>query len=280
MLKEEALIYLSMGWGVYPAHYVTYDGLCTCGRLDCPTPGKHPMGRWTDFQSRLPTQREVETWFGTALECNIGTVTGQVSGIAVIDVDGSEGIGSARKLNLAPTLTAKTGGGGLHYYYTISGAVPSRVKIMPGIDVRGDGGYVVLPPSVHRSGRRYEWVEPRRMEPFDPEPFERHTSRSISGRNTPNWYDELLKGVDKGSRSVSAARLAGRYFNLGMTYEEIYLLLSTWNEERNSPPLEDFDLRRTIVGVQRKHESAVVPVQIATFEDIQDLLKGAANGRK
>src|SRR5688572_2986509 len=114
---DEALVYRSMGWGVYPAHSISMEGVCTCGRIDCPTPGKHPVGRWMEYQNRLPTMHEVKLWFSN-LDCNIGTITGRVSGMVVVDVDGNKGLKSLATLDLTPTLQARTGGGGLHLFYS------------------------------------------------------------------------------------------------------------------------------------------------------------------
>lgn len=276
-MLDEALIYLDMGWCVYPAHSVDLsNGLCSCGRKDCPCPGKHPIGRWTEFQGRLPTKREVQVWFSN-LDCNIGIVTGRISGVVVVDADGEEGLESIRRLKLSPTLTARTGGGGYHLFYSITHPVSSRVRVTAGVDIRGDGGYVVLPPSTHRSGRTYEWLEPIPLAPFDNDLF----PRIVENHQSNGWTDELWEGVPEGSRSLSAARLAGRYFGLGLNLKEVWILMTSWNKH-NIPPLEASDLRRTVEAIHRKHEETVVSVQIRTLNQIRDLLpKGEEpNARK
>ena len=273
----EALIYLSMGWCVYPAHYVDENDLCSCGRSDCPTPGKHPVGRWTEFQERLPTRDEVNVWFGS-MRCNIGTVTGQVSGLVVVDVDGAEGVKSVRDLKLERTLMSRTGSGGRHLFYASHNPVPSKVRIMDGVDIRAEGAYVILPPSGHLSGRHYEWLEPRGLTIFDPKPFEKHYSSSSPFTNGSNWYNDLLVGVHEGSRSVSAARLAGRYSGLGLSPSETWVLMYDWNL-RNIPPLNENELLRTVKAIRRKYERETLPTQINTFRDIENLLNGGAHGK-
>lgn len=266
-MVEEALIYLSMGWAVYPAHSIDLlTNLCSCGNLDCSCPGKHPVGSWSEYRNKLPTEREVANWF--IRDCNIGTITGLVSGIVVVDIDGEEGIKSARGLNLQPTLTARTGGGGYHLFYSTDKPVDCRVRAYEGIDIRGDGGYVVLTPSLHKSGRHYEWLEVRGLAPFDPSPFERYSSA------IPNlWLSDALRGVGKGERSTTAVRLTGRYFKMGLSRPEVEVLMFTWNEN-NDPPLERSDLMRTIQWTQRQHEETSVPAQIRTLSQIRDLLGG------
>lgn len=277
-LLTEALMYLEMGWGVYPSHsYDPHRKECSCGKLDCPTPGKHPIGHWLDYQQRLPTEGEVILWFRT-LDCNIGTITGRVSGIVVVDVDGKQGKQTLKSLNLAPTLTARTGGGGLHLFYQLDRPMNGRIKALPGIDIRADGGYVVLAPSFHQSGRYYEWTDPpRKMAPFDPTPFERKSK--FGSLNDSNWLGEIFEGVPEGSRSLTAAKLSGRYFGLGLSFEETWILMSVWNE-RNDPPLPDTELKATVKAIQRKHETTTVPIQVETMYDIQRLLKGRLNGHK
>lgn len=273
-MLDAALIYLSMGWCVYPVHSVDPEsGFCTCGRKDCPAPGKHPIGRWADFQNRLPTEREVELWF-SSMDCNIGTVTGRVSGIVVVDVDGGQGQETLKGLTLDPTLTAKTGGGGLHLFYELDRPVSSRVRALEGIDIRADGGFVVLPPSIHKSGKRYRWLEPQGLALYDPEPFDNPLQRYVT---EGGWQDELLQGVGEGERSVTAARLSGRYANLGLSFDETCLILVGWNQ-RNEPPLDERELLRTVRAVYAKHASTHT-FRIQTLEQIGKLLKWSDNGR-
>jgi hypothetical protein len=99
---------------------------------------------------------------------NIGLATGAKSRCWVLDVDpqklGNESLEIIRPLlpNIAETLCAWTGGGGLHFYFTYptdGTAVRNKQAVWPGIDIRGEGGYVVAPPSLHRTGLRYEWLK-------------------------------------------------------------------------------------------------------------------------
>ncbi len=96
---------------------------------------------------------------------NIGVATGVISGIWVLDIDGDVGRASLTDLvkkhgALPRTLTCHTGGGGMHLYWSLPPhtTIRNRVAIAPGIDVRGEGGYVVAPPSIHESGVAYTWA--------------------------------------------------------------------------------------------------------------------------
>lgn len=130
-------------------------------------PGKRPLIKeWPQLATTDPQQ--IEAWWSRWPEANIGVATGRPSNIWVLDVDmksgGPDGLSTLRKLEqeMGPfpdTLTAITGSGGLHLYFRYDPEAPvrSRADVLPGIDVRGDGGYVVAPPSLHVSGSRYKW---------------------------------------------------------------------------------------------------------------------------
>jgi hypothetical protein len=102
-------------------------------------------------------------YFTGAHPYNIGVRTGVPSNVFVLDIDGERGFSSLAELVerhglLPPTLTSATGKG-RHYWFVACRPVPCSVgKIAAGIDIRGDGGYVVAPPSVHPSGAIYRWV--------------------------------------------------------------------------------------------------------------------------
>jgi hypothetical protein len=89
--------------------------------------------------------------------------TGQPSGVVVVDLDPDHG-GTVDPTLMPPTLSVRTGSGGWHLYYRHPATpVPcSQSRIAPGVDVRGDGGYAVVPPSIHpRTHQPYQWGAPR-----------------------------------------------------------------------------------------------------------------------
>ncbi len=125
---------------------------------------KRPIIRWEAFQHRMASQAEVTGWFRRWPDANLSVVTGVLSGVVVLDVDprhgGDESLGKleARNGALPQTVEAVTGGGGRHIYFAHPGReVRNRVGIEPGLDLRGDGGTIVLPPSIHPSGNPYRW---------------------------------------------------------------------------------------------------------------------------
>ena len=106
---------------------------------------------------------QVRRWWRRWPEANVGVVTGAVSGLVVLDVDPRHGGGdslTALEAIHGPvphTVESLTGGGGQHLYFRHPGTVVPCRSIAPGLDVKGDGGLVVCPPSTHASGRAYAW---------------------------------------------------------------------------------------------------------------------------
>jgi putative DNA primase/helicase len=165
-MQQAALEYARRGFRVLLVNGVRPDGRCTCYRDNgggkvCDAPGKHPLSK--DWRTKATSdENEIKKW--KAVDgLNIGVITGMDSEDIVIDVDPRHGgLDSLQSLvaqhgPLPSTLTVCTGGGGFHYHYRhpLGRPLPNKVGLLPGIDVRGDGGFIVMPPSRHASGGLY-----------------------------------------------------------------------------------------------------------------------------
>lgn len=164
--SRAALTYAGYGWRVLPLWWPGAAGACACGRPDCDSIGKHPIHRLVprglhDATSRLDT---VSRWWQSMPNANVGIRTGADSGLVVLDIDGLPGRQALRALVAVhghfEARWARTGSGGWHAYLCHPGTtVPSSAgRVGDRLDVRGEGGYVVAPPSMHRSGRFYRWI--------------------------------------------------------------------------------------------------------------------------
>lgn len=159
-----ALAYAARGFLVHPLH-TARAGHCSCGKRECSASGKHP--RLPKWPSRATTEsQEIRAWWTRWPEANIGLLTGARSGVIVLDIDprndGDASLASleARYGKLPETPRVRTGGGGLHVYFAAPASEVSSGHPGSGLDLQGDGGRcVVLPPSLHRSGAEYRWVE-------------------------------------------------------------------------------------------------------------------------
>jgi hypothetical protein len=151
-MRAAALAAIARGWSVIP--FLERS--------------KRPAIAWREFQAHPATAAQVEVWLHHMPRANIGAVTGALSGIVVVDVDpahgGEESLAELeREIGPLPaTVESRTGGGGRHLYFAHPGGhVGNRAGIRPGIDLRGDGGCIVLPPSIHPNGNTYRWIEGR-----------------------------------------------------------------------------------------------------------------------
>lgn len=163
---ECALDYASVGWHVFPLHHPTPKG-CSCGK-ECVSPFKHPRTR-NGLYDATTDPETIRRWWTRGPESNIGIVAGERSGLVILDIDGAEGLDNWDDLmadgreEIARSFVVTTPGGGVHVYMRHPGrSVPNSAgTLAPCIDVRGDGGYVVAPPSCHGNGRSWrQWVEP------------------------------------------------------------------------------------------------------------------------
>jgi archaellum biogenesis ATPase FlaH len=137
--------------------------------------GKRPLGLWKEYQTRRAPLDTIRQW--AARPSNIGIATGEVSGLVVLDLDSDEAVQEAVRRGLPQTITVKTGKG-LHVYFRHPGGiVANRAGLLPGWDIRGDGGCVVAAGSVHPSGAIYRWENAPGAAPL---------------ANMPDWLVELL----------------------------------------------------------------------------------------
>lgn len=205
---------------------------------------------WRPYQERHATLEEIEKWFrdGTA---NIGIVTGKISGLAVVDFDTQDAIELAKAQNFPKGPLVKTGKG-FHAYVRYQDGVRNFQKRddLPGIDLRGDGGYVVAPPSIHESGRSYAWGKGRGLGAL-PLPMMPAWILATKPEHKATLAD-LINGAGKGTRNDALARVAGSVISKGMPLDETILFCKTWNAQ-NKPPLPDHELTATVKSVYSAH---------------------------
>jgi KaiC/GvpD/RAD55 family RecA-like ATPase len=230
---------------------------------------------WRPFADRLPTIEEATAWVNHkgpwAMPC------GPLSFVAV-DFDGADG----KKLyedrfgngtSLPPT--AMTPSGGYHAFFVypkdeeIVRLLKNAVRILPGVDIRTHGGYVIIPTETTPDRC---WLQP----PDIPAP------------PLPDWIIEALRkkpeapmevissaepdglptGVGKGQRNSTAARLAGRYLAKGLSAEETALILVDWNRRKNSPPLPEEEIRRTVFSIAKREREKSVSLEVVPAADL------------
>lgn len=209
-----ALKYLSMGISVIPLRPMD----------------KTPLVPWTEFQTRLASESEVRAWFASHPSANVGIVTGKISNLAIVDLDGPEGIAYGLSLGVASPVTVRTGNGQQLYYRHPGAAVANAVKKYPGVDVRGDGGYVVAPPSVHPNGKIYAWsllpLGPSSQLPLFPVHLFEPVSQERKKLGKPaGWVSEALSNMGVGNIDTTLFRVCSRLRSDGYSEADARLLL-------------------------------------------------------
>lgn len=240
---------------------------------------KKPLiASWVDFQKRMPTKQEVEKWWAKWPDANIGIITGKVSNLCVIDIDVRHG----GDINKFPqnTLTVKTGNGGYHLYYFYHEGMGNKVGAFEGVDIRGDGGYVVSPGSItdyenngKREGGKYEIYKMADIADFPAHLFGLEEDSKLSR------VEETTEGVSEGSRNESAAVMSGAFLrSFPRAKETAWKLLRSWNE-KNIPPLSEYELRNTFNSIVKRGnytggELSVVetePMKFLTYTEVLDM---------
>lgn len=238
LVNDLATEYVDNGWSVLPVK---------------PEEKRPYMTNWLQYTRTRAPKDMVDNWFRSLSGAGIGVVTGKVSNMIVLDIESYCKIPIGELLKRYPTqMYSRTGSGGYHLFYQYPqgmAKVSNRVGIFEGADLRADGGFIVLPPTLHPNGNRYEWVKRGALGVFPKELLDIPTSSLTRG---DNWITEALRGVSEGGRNDTCARLAGYFFKKGMNADIVETLLLEWNE-RNDPPLPIREVRTTIKSIERNH---------------------------
>jgi hypothetical protein len=241
--------YLARAWSVLPVQFRS----------------KHPLIAREGLQAKRPSAAQVSGWFRRWPDANVGIVTGEISNLVVVDIDlehgGENSLGALQRHfgTLPETVEAKTGGGGRHLYFTHPGRpCRNRAGLARGIDLRGDGGYVVAPPSIHPSGAGYGWVPGHSPAELPLAPLPRWLTRiggSRAGRSLTEWRNLVRVGVPEGQRNSTPASLAGHLLWHGVDPEIALELLMAWNRVRCRPPLSDNEAAQVVHSIVRRHRT-------------------------
>lgn len=247
---EAALGYLARGWAV----------VAVAPRA------KRPIVRWQPYQSEAPDEALVTSWFERWPDANISVVTGAVSGLVVLDVDPKHGgdvsLAALEKRHgaLPATVESITGGGGRHVYFAHPGReVRNRAAMAPGIDLRGDGGVVIVPPSIHPSGRPYRWRAGHGPGEIGLAPLPvwleepRFGGDERAGHPLAYWRGLVREGVEEGRRNQTLASFTGHLLWHGVDPDVVLELMLAWNRVRCRPPLDDKEVIAVVRSIERTH---------------------------
>jgi hypothetical protein len=249
MLGHWALALARRGWWIFP-----------CRPRDKLPATPH------GFKDATTDADTIAHWWRQQPEANIGVATGQRSGVFVVDVDGADAEAELRKLEAQygalPATVESITARGRHLYFAWPTKHPVRNtagKIAPGIDTRGEAGYVLAPPSVHRTGRVYAWsVDSASSFATAPQWLLDRISGSGNGNGNGNgvmpvsaWRELIHAGADEGQRNDTIARVAGHLLRQWVDPYVVLGLLSAWNATHCRPPLDDAEVERIVDSICR-----------------------------
>ncbi len=254
-MLEWAERYARAGWSIFP---------CSGKRpiMDALPRGADGRPTWEPYKRIRASDEQIKQWWTKYPDAQIALVCGRISGITVIDVDWvkdknkniliaeSEDPADLRQ-KIPATMTSRSGSGGYHLFHTFADIPCSSGIIHKQIDVKSEGGCVILPPSQYdEAGRRYEWDDtlgfiPSLLTCLPPIPrnivdwYAKEKAKEKTGRKA--WGD-VVSGVSVGRRNTTAAQMAGKLIrSFGRDTETAWDLFKLWNS-RNSPPLERKEL--------------------------------------
>lgn len=206
---------------------------------------------------------QVKAWWQQWPNANIGIATGKKSGgifVIDLDIDENKGLDGYHALqdwerengSFPDSWMSITGRGGYHLYFKSDTEIKNRAGIIDGIDVRGEGGYVVAPPSIHSNGRRYEWE-------YSPEEYELVEADEAVKAFLNQKSDEqgktfiMPEQVEQGNRNDILFKVACALQEKGMSDVAILNAVMAENQERCKPPLDEKEVR-ILVNSALKYE--------------------------
>ncbi len=258
-MLDSALWWAARGFPVFPVFELREDGKCSCGPTkDCEkndSAGKHPrVGQWQLLATVEASK--VREWWGRWPTANIGICCGhQLAGgghLLVVDVDPRHdgdmhlALLEQKYGELPPTVRNITGGEGQHIFFRSARKVKSRSNALgPGVDVKCDRGYVLAPPSNHKSGRRY--VRDAGFDIADTAIAEAPSWLTILADPPEVTTREPAKAADafiEGGRHDAMVSLAGTMRRRGISPPEMLPSLLAVNSSRCRPPLDEHEVKK------------------------------------
>jgi hypothetical protein len=217
---------------------------------------KRPHGSWKHAQTERANMADVCLWIDEGH--NLGVVTGSLSGVVVVDCDSASAVARVTELGHDPTPTVLTGRGAHLYFHHPGASVRNAVALEDGIDVRGDGGYVICPPSIHPSGEPYRFapglslgdVSPAELPAWALTP----AKASQNGREPGEWEALFKAKVGSGQRNQRCAELSGYLLRKWVDRDVATYLLQLWNERACVPPMSAGEVRRTVASIAAREE--------------------------
>lgn len=247
-LGAAALYYASLGWPVFPL--VPGEKLPLLSKAKG---GKGVLDATTDADA-------VTAWWTTYPDANIGVATGRDADLYVVDIDDALGEDALLRYGALPATPESHTGKGRHLLFSYKGGRNTAGRLGPKIDTRGEGGYIVAPPSVHPNGGRYRWVTPPHKAEVAPLPASIvEQLEAVAGSIAPvegaraSAIEVVLNGVKEGGRNQALTEYVGRLFAMGHRELEVLELARGVNATKFVPPLDNREVEAVVNSVATAH---------------------------
>jgi putative DNA primase/helicase len=251
------------------AAFYAFEGLSVF-----PCEKKIPLTGAGGFKNATLDARQIARWWTDNPNAQVGLPTGELNHLFVLDIDGPEGERAAEKMHLPETFTVATRPGRFQLWFKQLAGTKSKCTaglLGPQLDTRGDGGYIVAPPSIHHvTGKPYQVVKNL---PWATAPLELLEPQKSP---TPQQPTTDSDAIPQGRRHQTMLSIAGALRARHLSPEMVLAQLRTANERQCKPPLDDADLQRlaTYVGSkapgfpgQRPQETSA-EVELQSFRDV------------
>jgi hypothetical protein len=227
---------------------------------------KKPWIPWEAYQKRLPTEDEIREWWAKWPDAGIALITGKLSGLIVVDTEKGADL-DLFGLKDSETPTSQSGGGGLHFFFAYE-PLSNSVRFADLYDIRGDGGYIIVPPSSHQSGGSYEWLIP--LGAVEPQPFPESIKAKLNAKHS--HADAITSIVGEGSRNQTATSVTGTLlarFSPTEWESKAWPLLRGWNYSHSKPPLANAELRSIFDSITKSevNKRKMTSEGVAHFSD-------------
>jgi hypothetical protein len=263
-LPQWAELYLQR-FGAVLLNYGLNGSGCSCENgPECKSPGKHPWGG--PWKGIIRSSVGLSKGLRKLPNANLGIPTGKISGITVLDFDGPAGRvlfddWRAEGLLSEDMLRAETGGGGIHILIQYVPGLSAKVKAEAGLDIRNDGGQIVVAPSCHRSGNVYQWANwPGTILPASPALLERLTAATATAPAVApvlserthrtgtggRWLDVYPEGTRNDATFRYACGFAG-------SVERIRAAAISFNNRQCQPPLDSAEVEQIVQSIAKKY---------------------------
>ena len=254
-----ALKYHQLGWSIVPI---------------LPR-SKKALGSWAQYQNERASEAQIREWWQKSPAAGIAVVLGKISGIFAVDIDDENAFAALQKQNIQlddePTPLQKTSRG-FHYIF----AYPEEglhTQTFDGGEIRSDGAYIILAPSVHPSGHIYQWtLSPFQQNPSYPPKSLLKFCTLIDALKKPVALPPAGDCIPKGQRNNALFRLACSMRRPGMNETEIATALAVINGKRCAPPLPQRDIQKIAQSAAKYQPTAriITPQEYIDQKSILD----------